>query len=77
MTSFWLYVEVVALPGFTLQHSSWGGCLISSDDDPSINSLIDAHTVSMMLRDLAQGGPLDMFNYGFGSHWTIESIEPT
>lgn len=64
--------RVVPMSGYHMTRFGPGELLVVNDEDTTNNVILDDETIAGVLFDRATGGPMDEFERGLGTMWTIE-----
>lgn len=64
--------KVVPQPGYHMVRFGPGELLVINDEDTTNNVILGDESVAELLCDRATGGPMDEFERGLGTMWTIE-----
>lgn len=72
--TFKVRVKVVPCDGYEMIRVAAGEYLFLKVGDPQRNLPVDAHTMAMVFEELANGGLMSEFGYGYDIFWQIQEV---
>lgn len=70
-----LPLKIVPLPGYHMLRMAAGEYLVVNDAEHTNNVIVEADTAIRLLLDHLDGGPVDQFQGGLGTMWTMRGAD--